>query len=163
MKLFGHTLSNVPTRTALFCAASAAALLSAGNAAAQQGYGSYYGQNVTQTHGQLGTQSTARYLYDEYFYHRPSVSPYMNINRIDTMDGAAYQAYVRPELERREATRQSQAAYLDYRKKEGRVGDTRYPGMTVGGSGNTAIMKPPAKPVATPGAYHNHWYGGWKK
>lgn len=156
-------LSTKYARVALLLAASATVYCSADSAAAQQGYGSYYGQTVTRTHGQLGTQSPTRYLYDEYFYHRPSVSPYMNIDRLDTMDGAAYQAYVRPELQRREATRQAQSAYLDYRKKEGRVGETRFPGATFGGGGGTAIMKPAAKPVSTPGAYHNHWYGGWKK
>jgi hypothetical protein len=124
------------------------------DARAQQGYGSYYGQNVTQSHGQLGTQSTTRYLYDEYFYKRPSVSAYQNIDRLDTMSGTAYQSYVRPEQQRREARAQTQRAYIDQRKKEGRVGETRYPG---------AIMKPQSKPVGNQGAYHNHWYGSWAK
>ena len=35
-----------------------------GTAAAQQGYGSYYGQTVKQSHGQLGTQSVGAYLYE---------------------------------------------------------------------------------------------------
>ncbi len=136
--------------------------LSPSAATAQQGYGGYYGQQVRTTHGQLGTQSSTRYLYDKYFYQRSTVSPYVNLDRFDTMDGTAYQSYVRPEQQRREATRQAQAQYLDYRKKEGRVGETRFPGATYGGGG-TAIMKPASKPVATPGAYHNHWYGSWAK
>jgi hypothetical protein len=132
------------------------------SASAQQGYGSYYGQKVTQSSGQIGKQSPANYLYDKYFYNRPSVSPYINLDRVDPMDGTAYQTYVRPEKERREQTMQAQRAYIDARKREGRVGDTRYPGATYGGGG-TAIMKPPPKPTSTPGAYHNHWYGGWAK
>jgi len=129
---------------------------------AQQGYGSYYGQKVVQSSGQLAKQSPTNYLYDKYFYNRPSVSPYINLDRMDSLDGTAYQTYVRPEKERREQTMQAQRAYVDARKREGRVGDTRYPGATYGGGG-TAIMKPPPKPTSTPGAYHNHWYGGWAK
>ena len=132
------------------------------SAVAQQGYGSYYGQNVTQSHGQLGTQSTSRYLYDQYFYKRPSVSPYINVDRMDTMSGTAYQSYVRPEQERRQATKIAQSAYIDARKKAGNVGDTRYPGATFGGGG-TAILKPPPKPTQNTGAYYNHWYGNWAK
>ncbi len=134
-----------------------------GRTCAQQGYGSYYGQTVTQSHGQLGAQSTSRYLYDEYFYKRSSVNPAINLDRMDPAGGTAYQAYVRPEQERRERTMQAQNAYIDARKREGRVGDTRFPGATYGGGG-TAIMKPPQKrPNATPSAYYNHWYGGWAK
>lgn len=156
---------NLPSRFALICSMTCCAVAIAWSnpASAQQGYGSYYGQSVTKTHGQLGTQSTSRYLYDEYFYKRSSVSPYQNLDRLDTMDGTAYQAYVRPEQQRREATRQAQSAYLDYRKKEGRVGETRFPGATFGAGGGTAIMKPASKPVPTNGAYHNHWYGSWAK
>jgi hypothetical protein len=131
---------------------------------AQQGYGSYYGQKAVQSGGQLVKGSPANYLYDKYFYNRPSVSPYLNLGRMDPLDGTAYQAYVRPEQERRERTMQAQNAYLDARKREGRVGDTRYPGATYGGGG-TAILKPPPKRPSnsTSSAYYNHWYGSWAK
>jgi hypothetical protein len=147
----------------LSASVTASVCLSSGVAEGQQGYGSYYGQTVTKTHGQLGAQSSSRYLYDEYFYKRSTVSPYINLGRLDTMGGDAYQSYVRPEQQRREQTKMAQAVYLDARKKEGRVGETRFPGATYGGGG-TAIMKPlPKRPNATPSAYHNHWYGGWAK
>lgn len=129
-------------------------------AAAQQGYGSYYGQQTT---GQSGMKaaSPTNYLYDKYFYSRPTVSPYMSLDRMDLDDGTAYQTYVRPQQEARQRQRYNQAMYINQRKLEGRVGDTRYPG---GMSGGTAIMKPQQKrPNATPGHYHNHWYGGWNK
>jgi len=137
---------------------------SAQPAVAQQGYGSYYGQNVVKSGGQLGTQSVARYLYDKDFYRRPSVSPYINLDRMDTMSGTSYQAYVRPEQQRRERTMEAQNAYIDARKRAGNVGDTRYPGATYGGGG-TAIMKPPPKrpSPASSSAYYNHWYGSWAK
>ncbi len=136
----------------------------ADRAAAQQGYGSYYGQNVVQSGGQLGSQSVGRYLYDKEFYRRPSVSPYLNMNRLDTASGTSYQTYVRPEQERRERTMQAQNAYLDARKKAGNVGDTRFPGATYGGGG-TAILKPPPKrpSPSSSSAYYNHWYGSWAK
>jgi hypothetical protein len=112
--------------------------------------------------GQIGAQSVERYLYDKNFYRRPSVSPYINLDRLDPMGGTAYQAYVKPEQERRQRTMQAQNAYIDARKREGRVGDTRFPGATYGGSG-TAILKPLPKQSSTPSAYYNHWYGGWQK
>jgi hypothetical protein len=127
----------------------------------QQGYGSYYGQTVKQTHGQLGTQSTSRYLYDQHFYKRSTVSPYVNLDRMDPYSGDAYHAYVKPEQERRQRTMAAQSAYIDARKREGRVGDTRFPGATYGGGG-TAIMKPVPQQKSTPSAYYNHWYGGWQ-
>jgi hypothetical protein len=133
-------------------------------AVAQQGYGSYYGQNVVKSGGQVAKQSPANYLYDKYYHNRPSVSPYMNLDRIDPVGGTSYQSYVRPEQERRERTMQAQNAYIDSRKRAGNVGDTRFPGATYGGGG-TAIMKPPAKrpSTSTSSAYYNHWYGGWSK
>lgn len=142
--------------------ASAVVLVAASrDAAAQQGYGSYYGKQYQKSGGQLGKQSPTTYLYDKYFYHRPSVSPYANIDRYDTMSGTSYQAYVRPEQERRQATAIAQAKYIDARKREGKVGETRYPGATFGGSG-TALMKPVQSKKSTPSAYYNHWYGGWQ-
>jgi hypothetical protein len=132
-----------------------------GVAFGQQGYGSYYGQTVQQTHGQLGTQSTTRYLYDQHFYKRSTVSPYANLDRFDTSSSDAYHAYVKPEQERRQRTMAAQNAYIDARKRDGRVGDTRFPGATYGGGG-TAIMKPVPQRKSTPSAYYNHWYGGWQ-
>jgi len=146
--------------TLAVCATACWLAALAGDAHAQQGYGSYYGQQVQKSHGQLGTQSVDRYLYDQYFYKRPSVSPYINLDRVDPLGGTSYQAYVRPEQERRARTMQAQSAYIDARKREGHVGDTRFPGATYGGGG-TAIMKPVPQQKSTPGAYYNHRYGGW--
>jgi hypothetical protein len=156
-----HTLRQLARYSVAVLATVAWLCALSASAGAQQGYGNYYGQTFKQSGGQLGAQSTSRYLYDKYFYHSPAVSPYVNIDRLDTMGGTAYQAYVRPEQERREATMRAQANYIDARKREGKVGDTRYPGATFGGSG-TAIMKPVARQPKTPSHYYNHWYGGWK-
>lgn len=142
-------------------AAAIAVALTADVAFGQQGYGSYYGQTVKQTHGQLGTQSTSRYLYDQHFYKRSTVSPYINLDRADLSGVDSYHAYVKPEQERRQRTMAAQSAYIDARKREGRVGDTRFPGATYGGGG-TAILKPVPQRKSTPSAYYNHWYGGWQ-
>jgi hypothetical protein len=136
-------------------------LMVPGAIAIGQGYGQYYGQNFKKYGGQLGTQSTDRYLYDKYFYHRPSVSPYLNLDRPDTMSGTSYQAYVRPEQQRREATMAAQRDYIAERKREGRVGDTRYPGAIYGQSGGKIWRTP--QPTSAPSAYYNHWYGNWAK
>ena len=109
--------------------------MSAKVACGQQGYGSYYGQRFKQTHGQLGAQSSSRYLYDQYFYKRSTVSPYINLDRADLTGVDSYHAYVKPEQERRQRTMAAQNAYIDARKREGRVGDTRYPGATYGRRG----------------------------
>jgi hypothetical protein len=125
-------------------------------------YSDYYGKQLTSFRGTVGAPTPNRYLYDKYFYHRPSVSPYLNVGRLDTMSGTSYQAYIRPELQRREATAAANRAYVQQRKLEGRVGETRYPGAGfVGGTINDAILKPVQPVRTTPSSYYNHWYGGW--
>jgi hypothetical protein len=122
------------------------------------GYGSYYTQNA----GLRGAQSSNKYLYDKYFYHRPTVSPYMSLSRPGSDPATNYFTYVRPELQRREAAQQASMAYVQQRKLEGRVGETRYPGAAfIGGTMNDAILKPVPSVKATPSSYYNHWYGGW--
>jgi len=129
-----------------------------------QSYGQYYQKNVTKYSGQLGTQSSARYLYDKYFYNSPGVSPYMNLYRPGTMSDTAYQAYVRPEQQRREAAERAQAAYLQQRKLDGNVGYTRYPGANfVGATVGDAYLKPVPAVKSPNSAYYNHWYGNWAK
>lgn len=135
-------------------------------AAAQvpQSYGQYYQKNAAKYRGQFGTQSSTRYLYDKYFYNSPGVSPYMNLYRPGTMSDTAYQAYVRPEQQRRAAAERAQAAYLQQRKLEGNVGDTRYPGANfVGATVGDAYLKPVPAVKSPNSAYYNHWYGNWAK
>ncbi len=130
---------------------------------AQQSYSDYYRKSLPKTGGGLGTGSSSRYLYDKYFYHRPTVSPYVNLGRAGTLSGTSYQAYVKPELERREAASKARSAYLQQRKLEGRVGETRYPGAGfVGGTRSDAWLKPVPPTKSTPSFYYNHWYGGHK-
>lgn len=130
-------------------------------AVAQQSYSDYYRRSLPQTGGGMGTASSSRYLYDKYFYHRPTVSPYINLSRPDPYGSTSYQAYVRPELERREAASQVRSAYVQQRKLEGRVGETRYPGAGfVGGTLSDAWLKPVPPIKSTPSFYYNHWYGG---
>jgi hypothetical protein len=150
-------------RTTQFAAIVAAWWLAclAGVLPAQQNYGSFYTQQAAKYHGQLGTQSSSRYLYDKYFYHRPSVSPYLNLARPDTMSGTSYQAYVRPEQQRRAAQYQVQTATIDQLKRSGRVGGIHDPSVNYGGA-RTAGYRPTSPPRSTPSAYYNHWYGGWK-
>lgn len=149
------------SRLAAPCASVALSLLvGVGSAAGQQGYGSYYGQKVTSPAGALPA-SPGNYLYDKYFYNKPTVSPYVNLGRGDSDSGTAYQTYVRPQQQARQQQRYNQAMYIDARKKAGNVGDTRFPGAMGGGPAN---VKPAMKrPQSTPGAYHNHWYGSWAK
>jgi hypothetical protein len=142
---------------AVVCVGASLTAVTAALAQVPSNYGAYYSQNINPGSG-LAATSPNRYLYDKYFYHRPSVSPYANLNRPGTDLTTAYQAYVRPELERREAMETASRAYIQQRKLEGKVGETRYPGAFTG----NVIMKPVPNVKATPPAYYNHWYGGWK-
>jgi hypothetical protein len=127
-------------------------------------YGSYYTQNFAKTGGGLGTDSSSRYLYDKYFYQKSTVSPYLNLGRAGSNSGTSYQTFIRPELQRREANEAASRAYVQQRKLEGRVGETRLPGAGFsGGTLNDAYLKPMPKVQNTPSAYYNHWYGGWNK
>lgn len=140
-----------------------------GSACAQApgGYGEYFQKKaVSAPYG--GVASSSRYLYDKYFYHRPTVSPYMNVFRPDPEVGTSYQAYVRPEMQRREASATASRAYVQQRKLVGNVGETRYPGAGyVGGTARDAWMKPAPTTFSAPRVpttgYYNHYYGGWNK
>ena len=62
----------------------------------------------------------------------------------------------------REASAAASRAYVQQRKLEGRVGETRYPGAGfVGGTPSNAYFKPAPAKAASPSAYYNRWYGGW--
>lgn len=124
----------------------------------QPNYGAYFTQQGSTYGGQLGTQSTGRYLYDKYFYRRPSVSPYMNLERGDTMSGTSYQSYVRPEQQRRARQYRAQTARVEQLKRSGRVGGIRDPSTNYRGPRATTFQ-PPSKPSA----YYNKWYGNWKR
>jgi hypothetical protein len=143
----------------------AAAIFGALAATASGQVPSSYGAYYTQSAGMRGVQSSSRYLYDKYFYQRPTVSPYMSLARPGGDAATSYQTFVRPELERREAASRASMAYVQQRKLEGRVGETRFPGAGfIGGTVNDAILKPAPqvpKVSSTPSSYYNHWYGGW--
>jgi hypothetical protein len=129
-------------------------------AQANMNYGAYFSQSA----GLRGAESANRYLYDKYFYQRSTVSPYLNLARPGNDAGANYQAFVRPELERRAANEQATRAYVQQRKLQGNVGYTAFPGAGFsGGTINDAILKPLPKASTTPSSYYNHWYGNWNR
>jgi hypothetical protein len=131
-------------------------------AQAQQNYGQYYQKELKKTGGGgMGLGNSNRYLYDKYFYHNPSVSPYLSAVRGGNLSGTSYYANVKPELERRRANERAQAAYVQQRKQQGNIGDTRFPGAITGGGVDASYLKPvPSRPTK-PSSYYNHWYGGW--
>lgn len=159
--LHSHRFSGCLLAWSLF--AAALELAASANLLAQQSYGQYYQQQFKSTGGSgLGLQGSNRYLYDKYFYHNPAVSPYLSAVRGGDMSGTAYYTSVKPELERREAAAKSQAAYIQQRKLEGNIGDTRYPGSGYyGATPDPSYLKPIPQQKTTPSAYYNHWYGSW--
>lgn len=121
-------------------------------------YGDYYRRNQGTARGK--NPGTSRYLYDKYFYHNQAVSPYLSAIRGGSDSGTAYTTSVRPELERREAAKRSQMAYVQQRKRQGNVGNTVYPGANfTGATPANARMKPPQKKPYKPSNYHNSLYG----
>ncbi len=65
-----------------------------------QSYTSYYNQELKQNYKPMA--NVRNYTYNRYFYHRPSVSPYLSLTRITRPDNLNnYYRYVRPEQERR--------------------------------------------------------------
>lgn len=66
-----------------------------------QSYANYYNQ---QLHDYLRPPvSGGQYIIDQYFYHRPTLSPYLNLTRrVGAESLNTYDRYVRPEIQRRE-------------------------------------------------------------
>lgn len=136
------------------------ALVGSNRVAAQnKTYSDFYNQSRNVPGMNVGTNA---YLYNKYFYHSPGVSPYLNLGRHGSDSAEAYQLYVRPEIERREANWKAQASYVQQRKLQGNVGYTKYPGALTNNSGNAYRMPTPNIARKSP-AYYNHWYGGWNK
>ncbi|RIK73681.1 MAG: hypothetical protein DCC67_17615 [Planctomycetota bacterium] len=109
-------------RHACRAAIGCAALLAERPASAQQGYGAYYQQHAAKYGGHGPALNPTNYLYNQYFTSRPSVSPYLNLDRRAPAGATAYQAYIRPEQQRRQNVASQQAATIAARKQQGRVG-----------------------------------------
>jgi hypothetical protein len=112
--------------------------------AGPQNYGQYYSSNVGRTPSNIGS---TQYLYNKYFYHSPSVSPYVNLSRRDTQSGTAYSAYVVPEQQRR--AQQAQAA-RSQKAAKGYGSQPNY-GLAPGG-------RPGHRPGAAASPYYNQYY-----
>lgn len=119
-------------------------------------YSDFYNKNRSVSGINKGTNA---YLYDKYFYRSPSVSPYLNLDRAGSDSADAYHLYVRPELQRREASRVAQGKYIQQRKMQGNVGFTQHPGAIANaGVGGSYRVPTPKMPQNTP-AYYNQFYG----
>ena len=66
-------------------------------------YSDYYSRSLQKYH--RPPASARDYTIDKHFYHRPTISPYLNLTRRPSQYGMNnYQQYVRPELDRRAQT-----------------------------------------------------------
>jgi hypothetical protein len=127
---------------------------------AQGYYGSYYQPSKTKPfdtklasgHGQSTYMNPTRDLYNKYYYHRPSVSPYLNLDRPTVGGTTAYHTWVRPEQQRRQQQAQRQSAHIAARKQQ--------PGFSGIGYGAAGRPNLGATPKPRPNAYYNQWYGG---
>ena len=155
MLLTSGRLSRWSFRIVLFCGS----LAFAGVAYTQSYYGSNFQPSKVKPfasqagagHGQASYMHPTRDLYNKYFYHNPSVSPYLNLDRPTIGGTTAYHTWVRPEQQRRERQAQQQSAYIASRKQQ-----TGYTGMSYGATGKIGRGAPPR---AKPNAYYNQWYG----
>lgn len=121
-------------------------------------YSDFYNKSLSHVGMNAGTNA---YLYDKYFYKSPAISPYINLGRLGSDSADSYHLYVRPELERRDASRRAHGQYIQQRKLQGNVGYTSNPGAFANGGLGTGYRVPTPNVKRTAPAYHNHWYGGW--
>jgi hypothetical protein len=148
-----------PSQTALCGVLSCAMVAVACAAMAQSYYGAYYQpqgakpleSKLGQGHGQPRYMHPTRDLYNKYFYHQPSVSPYLNLDRPTIGGTTAYHTFVRPEQQRREVQARQKSAYVATRKQQ-----TGYTGISYGAPGKVGLG---ATSKARPNAYYNQWYG----
>lgn len=124
-------------RTLLAIIAAMVALNSTAAAQSNPYSQSYYSQPAR-------IDNVNRYLYDKYFYHSPSVSPYANLGRPGTQFGDSYSSFVRPELERRQQAAQSQRAYIQQRKLSGKAGHSYYGGPARNPAANPTANRMPS-------------------
>ena len=123
------------------------------------GYGEYYRNQYYNRSDRPSTDpSVTRRLWNHYFYRNPAISPYANIGRRDTLRGD-YQAYVRPEIDRRERAAQADSAYVRQRKLQGDVGRSNYGGRVT--QPRTSHPSAGTTGRVAPSSYYNQWYGGW--
>ena len=98
-KMFGGLRSPVYRSVAVVIAVWLALPASSAGQRVTQPYSSYYGEQLRQYHRPPTDPSF--YTYDRYFYHRPTVSPYLNLVRPAPQGSTCYHAYVVPETRRR--------------------------------------------------------------
>jgi hypothetical protein len=69
---------------------------------APKSYSDYYAEQLSRSH--RPTANVYNYTIDRYFYHRPTLSPYLNLTRRTSPDNLNnYYRYVLPEVQRRAA------------------------------------------------------------
>lgn len=120
-------------------------------------YGDYYQRTVGGRHAR--DPGTTRFLYDKYFYHNPSISPYVSAIRGGSQYGPAYYTSVQPELARRDAAQRSQYARSKQQAVHSRPTSPYYPGPGAVGANRAARPMPPQRvsPVK-PNPYFNQMY-----
>jgi len=113
-------------------------------------YSDYYRQQVrmkmTPVGPRGGATNPAKFTVDKYFYHRPTISPYLNLARPNSSPTSNYYSYVLPEQKRRQAAKQRELAKPKFPTR-GRSNP----------SGTSSYNRP--KSGGTSSYYHN-WYGG---
>lgn len=112
-------------------------------------YSDYYSKNLSTYH--RPSNSPAQYTFDKYFYNRPSVSPYSNLNRRTNGYTNSYQAYVVPEKKRR---LESAISEISPQRRQ------QYKTQIEGVQRSMGLSTPPPRASNPQGQYQNHWYGG---
>lgn len=139
----------------ILTAAIAATVASRNVASAQMTPAQVYDRKYNQlTYSRPYTyDNLARATVDTQFYHRPSVSPYLNLFR-RTDDGVAsnYYTFVQPEQQRRDAVAQAQLNQQLQRFTPG-GGSTAAPS-----AGNVPVARPPRQGI-THGSHYKQFYG----
>ena len=106
----------------------------------KQSYSDYFKRQVTTY--RAPSVNPARTTFDRYFYKNPAVSPYTNLMRPNRTGVPNYQAYVKPELQRRANQRASLPTIGPSAPRVGFQTTTR------------------SRTSQRPSQYFNHYYGG---
>jgi len=123
-----------------------------GQAPTRNSYSDYY-TNTLKTYRRPPVDPE-RYTYDKYFYNRPSVSPYTNLTRRNPTGSTSYQAYVRPQEQKR--LRQTVSEISPQRQQVFQPQIDAY--MKTQG-----VKSPKSSRPSSPTNYYGHWYSGRKK
>ncbi|MCC7085361.1 MAG: hypothetical protein IT427_10175 [Pirellulales bacterium] len=158
-----------------FCGAVVLAMALGTSAQAQPYSGDSYASLYSWQLGTSGqTLNPRTYLWDQYYYNNPNISPYLNLMRVQPYGGTDYFNYVQP-MEQQRQRQETLSAGGPTRGGHFAAGPSEPSGFNSGmiqpknpfakGSSATSSEIMPystGAPNRSESYYYNHYYGGWE-